>query len=92
MSNETQKIDKDDEKWDVLIYVNTVEKPWTEKFITFEQVVVLAFGQIENNPDVTYTVTYKRGDDHKPEGSLVKGEKVRVKDKMRFNATRANRS
>ena len=92
MSKETQMNDKDDEKWEVVIYVNTAEKPWTEKFITFEQVVVLAFGQIENNPDVTYTVTYKRGDDHKPEGSLVKGEKVRVKDKMRFNATRANRS
>lgn len=92
MNNVSQRNDKDGEKWDVLIYVNTAEKAWNERFITFEQVVELAFGQFENNPDVTYTVTYKRGDDKKPEGSLVNGEKTPVKDKMRFNATRANRS
>lgn len=92
MNQEELKKDKDDEKWDVVIYVNTEEKPWTEKFISFEQVVVLAFGKYEDNEAITYTVTYKKGEDKKPEGSLVKDEKVRVKDKMRFNATRANRS
>lgn len=74
------------------IIVNAREKKWFEKKISFEQVVVLAFGVFENNESTSYTVTYKRGEDRKPEGSLVIGESIPVKDKMIFNVSKTNKS
>ncbi|MCK5677114.1 MAG: multiubiquitin domain-containing protein [Flavobacteriaceae bacterium] len=74
------------------IIVNAREKIWTEKKITFDDIVILAFGSISTDPNVAYTVTYKKGDNNKPEGIMVKGEEVKVKDGMRFNVTQTNRS
>lgn len=75
-----------------VITVNGREKVWSEKKISYEQVIVLAFGQVSNDPNVFYTVTFKKGDQGKPEGTLVKGDEVRVKNNMRFNVTQTNRS
>ena len=74
------------------ILVNAREKIWKEKKITFEEVVTLAFGSVSQDPNVSYTVTYKKGDNGKPEGIMVKGDEVRVKEGMRFNVTQTNRS
>lgn len=74
------------------ILVNAREKVWTEKKISFDEVVVLAFGTISIDPNVSYTVTYKKGDNNKPEGIIVKEDEVKVKDGMRFNVTQTNRS
>lgn len=75
-----------------IILVNAREKVWNDKMISFNQVVILAFGTISENPNVSYTVTYKKGDNNKPEGIMVKGDEIKVKDGMRFNATQTNRS
>ena len=74
------------------IIVNAREKKWYDKKISFEQVVVLAFGIFENNGNTSYTVTYKRGEDKKPEGSMVIGDTIPVKDKMIFNVSKTNKS
>ncbi len=74
------------------IIVNGRPKPFSDKKISFEQVIVLAFGQISNHPQVFYTVTYKGGHGNKPEGSLVRGQEIRVKNKMIFNATCTDKS
>ncbi|MBZ5859088.1 multiubiquitin domain-containing protein [Flavihumibacter profundi] len=94
MSEAIEKKDNEkyDDKKDVTIYVNAETKDWKEKSISFEQVVVLAFGVQPENASQTYTVTYKKGNDKKPEGSLTKGQSVHVKDLMRFNVTPANQS
>lgn len=84
-------MEKNKEK-EYTILVNAREKVWNDKIISFDQVVILAFGSISNDPNVSYTVTYKKGDNNKPEGILVKGDEVKVKDEMRFNVTQANRS
>jgi len=76
----------------VTLIVNGRPKPWTEKTITFEQVVVLAFGNYDPNPNKVYTVTYDRGPHENPEGSMVKGDKVKVKNKMIFNVTCTDKS
>jgi hypothetical protein len=76
----------------VTLIVNGRPKPWTEKKITFEQVVVLAFGTYDPNPAKVYTVTYDRGPSQNPEGSMVKGDVVFVKDKMIFNVTATDKS
>ncbi len=76
----------------VTLIVNGRPKQWIEKNVTFEQVVVLAFGSYDPNPDKVYTITYDKGPRENPEGSMVKGEKVLVKDKMIFNVTATDKS
>jgi len=76
----------------ITLIVNGRPKPWTQKIITFEQVVVLAFGTYDPNPAKVYTVTYDKGPHENPEGTMVKGDKVFVKDKMIFNVTATDKS
>lgn len=77
---------------EVVIIVNARGKAWSEKTISFEQVVTLAFGTYDNNPDKGYTVTYSRGSESKPEGTMVKGSVVNVKHKMVFDVTATDKS
>ncbi|MDD5068635.1 MAG: multiubiquitin domain-containing protein [Candidatus Pacebacteria bacterium] len=77
---------------EVKIIVNTREKVWNKKEISYEEVVVLAFGSHSQDENVVYTVTFSKGPDGHREGSLVKGESVKVKDGMIFNVTQTNKS
>jgi len=74
------------------LIVNGREKPWEKRNISFVEVVVLAFGHFNENPNIVYTVTYDRGPHQNPEGSMVKGDLVFVKNKMIFNATETDKS
>jgi len=74
------------------LIVNTREKKWGEPQISYEQVVVLAFGSIAVDPDTVYTVTYSKGKDPHREGSLVKGGIVQVANGMIFNVTQTRKS
>lgn len=76
----------------VTIIVNTREKRWNRKDISYKQVVELAFGSYLDNPDTVYTVTYTKGPEHKRDGSLVKGQSVKVKNGMIFNVSQTNKS
>jgi hypothetical protein len=71
------------------IVVNTRPHSWSEKDITFEQVVGLAVGGEQYDPTAT-TVEYSRG--HGPDRSLRAGESVRVKDGMIFDVQPSLRS
>jgi hypothetical protein len=73
----------------VTIIVNTKAREWTQKEITFEQVVELAFPGQPYDPQGT-TVEYSRG--HGPDRSLRPGESVQVKEGMIFDVEPANRS
>src|SRR5699024_2082489 len=46
--------DKDDDD-EITLIVNGRLKPWEEYSITFKQVVVLAFGDYDSNPNKVYT-------------------------------------
>ena len=74
------------------IIVNARPHTWKEAHISFEQLVVLAFGSYDNNPNKGYTVTYSRGWEPKPEGTMIKGSIVRVKNKMIFDVTATDKS
>ncbi len=92
MSQSSEKKDeKESKEKDFTIIVNAKEHLFQEDEISFEEVVKLAFGSISPDPNVAYTVTYKRGHGNK-EGSLSKGDVVKVKDGMIFNATQTNKS
>lgn len=73
----------------VTLIVNTKPQQWSERKITFEQVVELAFPGQPYDPQGT-TVEYSRGPsaDH----SLRPGHSVEVKDGMVFDVEPANRS
>lgn len=74
------------------IIVNAREKVWKEPTISFEQVVILAFGSYDNNPNKGYTVTYSKGPKPNREGSMVKGSVVDVKNNMIFDVTATDKS
>ena len=90
--NEKDKPDKGKPEKEYTIIVNTREKVVTEKELTFAQVVALAFDPVPSGPYIVITVTYRRGHGNKPEGSLVEGETVKVKDGMVFNVTATDKS
>jgi hypothetical protein len=74
------------------IIVNGREKVWVEKDISFEQVVMLSFGNYVDNASTIYTIVYKRGIESKPEGTMVKGDVINVKNKMIFNVSATDKS
>lgn len=60
----------------------------TQQFITYEEVVRLAF---PNGPfDVPYSVDYAT--EHGPDGTLTKGQRTKVHKEMAFNVVKSNRS
>jgi hypothetical protein len=73
----------------VTIIVNTESVRWSEKKITFEQVVEFADPGQPYDPQGT-TVEYSRG--HGPDHSLRPGQSVEVKGGMVFDVEHANRS
>ena len=77
---------------EILIIVNAREHTWLAEEISYEQVVILAFGRFIPNNNTIYSVLYKRGQGNKPEGTMVKGDNVHVKDKMIFNVTATDKS
>lgn len=76
---------------DVTIIVNARPKIVSTKVLSFDQVVELAFGT-PNYESSVYTITYQKGEDKKPKGSLVRGETVNVKEGMIFDVIRTDKS
>jgi hypothetical protein len=60
--------------------------------ITYVEVVTLAYPDYPQHPEVTYSVTYTRGDGKKPEGILAPGGSVKVKEGMSFRVDRTGQS
>lgn len=82
--------EKKDKK--IIIYVNGEEKEVNKEKISYEDVIILAYGSYDSSEGVTYTVTYYKGQSHHPNGVLVEGQSVMVKKGMRINVTKTNRS
>lgn len=75
------------------IIVNGRQRQVTAKEMSYAEIVNLAF---DNNPPsgpyIVITVTYRRGEGNKPEGDLLPGETVKIKDGMIFNVTATDKS
>ncbi len=74
------------------IIVNGRQKLVTKKELTFAEVVALAFDNPPTGPNIVFTITYRRGEGNKPEGTLVEGETVKIKEGMIFNVTATDKS
>lgn len=82
----------DQKRRDIIIIVNGREKKADRKKLTFDDVIILAFGEVSSNPNICYTVTYKRGPGQNPEGSMVEGDIVVINKGMIFNVTKTDKS
>ena len=71
----------------VTIIVEGSPHEWPEEYITYAQVVTLEVPDYSQNPQITYTVVYKRGPRNKPDGTLSKGGTVKVVEGMIFNVS-----
>lgn len=76
----------------ITLIVNARPKPWNKRNISFEEVVVLAFGSYDPNPNRVYTVTYSGGVPPKTEGTMVRGQVINVKDKTNFDVSATDKS
>ncbi|WPZ35828.1 multiubiquitin domain-containing protein [Thalassobaculum sp. OXR-137] len=85
-----ERPDKADKQ--VMIVVNGREKTVSEKELSFDQIVKLAFETPPTGENICFTMTFRRGQGNKPEGTLSEGESVKVKEGMIFNVTATDKS
>jgi hypothetical protein len=75
------------------VIVNGRRKEVHRHRLTFEQVVALAFPTAPPGENIIYAVTYRNsGDPKHPEGSLVAGGSVKIKDGTIFDVTATDKS
>ena len=79
-------------KFEVTIIVGGTPHPWYQKKISFKEVIILGYGEYIDRDTMVYTVAYEDGPKQNPEGSMVKGETVFVKNKMIFHVTANDKS
>ena len=76
----------------ITVKVNTRPHQVHTETLTFDQVVKLAFADAATTDSRVYTVTFKRGPASNPEGTVVEGGSVQIKDGMLFNVTFTDKS
>ncbi|MFC4943791.1 multiubiquitin domain-containing protein [Pseudonocardia sp. GCM10023141] len=76
----------------ITIVINARERTITDKELTFEQLVALAFPSAPTGENVLFTISFRRGHGNKPEGSLLAGETVKIKDGMVFVVSATDKS
>jgi hypothetical protein len=74
------------------IIVNSRPKVVSQHKLTFDELIALAFDNPPTGENVAFTITYERGQGNKPEGTLLEGEDVTVKEGMIFIVTPTDRS
>jgi len=74
------------------IIVNGRKKTVEQSQLSFNEVVLLAFPDAVFDEKTVYTVTYAEGPRENPEGSLVAGHSVYLKNGMVFNVARSDKS
>jgi len=74
------------------IIVNTRRKNVTKAKLSFNAVVHLAYDPVPTGPNILFTVMYRHGPRQNPEGDMVEGQIVRLKDGMVFDVKHTDRS
>lgn len=77
---------------ELTIIVNGREKTVTERELSEAGLVQLAFDDPPSGPNVCFTITYRRGQGNKPEGTLEEDETLKLKDGMIINVTPTDKS
>jgi hypothetical protein len=85
-------IEMENEKKLVTIVVEGTPHQWPKEEISYAEVVTLEVPDYPQHPEITYSVTYKKGHGNKPEGILAPGASVKVKEGMVFNVSETGQS
>jgi len=92
MQNENEQHEEKGHDKDFTIVVNGRQKVVKAKEISFAELIALAFDNPPTGLNILFTITYRRGEGNKPEGSLLEGASVRIKEGMIFNVTATDKS
>lgn len=76
---------------EISIIINGREKVVEDKKISYEQLIDLAFGNVDLTPNTVYTVTYSKGR-NEDKGSMIEGDTLTLKKGMVINVTRTDKS
>lgn len=76
----------------ITIIVNGRPRVVTAKELSFEEIVHLADENPPTGPFIEITVAFRRGHGDKPEGSLLSGQSVKIKEGMVFIVTFTDKS
>ena len=75
------------------IFINARPKEATTSVLSYDDVLILAYGQVPPaEENVTYEVFYHHADQHPADGELVAGSSVTIKNNTSFDVTRTIRS
>ena len=74
----------------VTVIVNGQRRTVEGAQLSYEQVVRLAFPNVD--PNTAYTVTYDKGPRENREGSMDAGDRVRIQNGMVFNVSATSKS
>ena len=77
---------------EVTVVFNGRPRTIAKERLTFEDVIAHAFETPPSGDGVQFTIQYTRGHNNKPNGTLLEGDSVMVKDGMEFDVTATNRS
>ncbi|MCA9467643.1 MAG: multiubiquitin domain-containing protein [Nitrospira sp.] len=76
----------------ISIIVNGREKTVEEKKLSFTDLINLAFENPPTGEFICFTITYRNGPKKNPEGTMVEGDRVKIKCGMVFNVTATDKS
>lgn len=76
----------------IRVIVNARPREVHKRLLAYWDVVKLAFPDAVPAPNTVYSITYARGPDGNPEGSMVDGQQVLVKNGMTFYVTVTDKS
>ncbi|MFM0089279.1 multiubiquitin domain-containing protein [Paraburkholderia sediminicola] len=74
------------------IVVNGKRKEVFRRRLSYWEIVKLAFPEAVPSENIIYTINYARGPHANPEGAMVEGQHVKIKDNMVFYVTPTDRS
>ena len=74
------------------IIVNGREKTVENEELTFDRIIALAFHDPPTGEFICFTITYRCAGGRKPEGTLIEGESVKVRDGTVINVTVTDKS
>lgn len=74
------------------IIVNGREKTVTQRGLSSDELVELAFENPPTGKLICFTITYRRGPGNNPEGTLEEGDSVKINEGMIFNVTATDKS
>ncbi len=79
-------------KKSVTIVINGTEHAVEKDHLSYEEVIKLAYENPPYGENTLFSVTYRRGNGNKPDGTLTIDECVKVKEGMIFDVTATDKS